>query len=572
MSSPPRAGLLDWLAAPRADRGLRFRRSDGGWELRSYADLAKAVARRAEELADLEHGSAVALIHDTGPDFIVSFFAVLAAGGTPTPLAPPDRLDDRDSWADRVAQALAAGVSAAVCEERFAAGVRSAALRTGRPCRVLVPEQDGAPDDADVPLRPPAELALLQFTSGSRGARRATRVSWENLEANVAMVRHWVDMRDRVGVSWLPLHHDMGLIGGLLGPVLAQADQGLMRPEQFIRSPLAWLREYDQDGGEIVAMPNFGFDYLARRLKPQHVAGLDLSGVRSVVSGSERIRRETLEAFLRLLIPCGLRPAAMQPGYGLAEATLGVTGVRRGEPVRMVALAPGPIRLGENVPIIASAHLDGAAAEPGDHVWHVSCGAPLEGVMVDIVGDDGRPVPEGHLGEIAVRGPAVALGYAAADDTPSTRFEAGRLLTADAGFRSGGELYVVGRIGDSLQVRGRNLYVEDIEQLLADDIVFPWKRTVVLAGYQDAQATVLIATETGFSGREAQVVELVSTVVGPDAAVRAWLVAPCALEFTSSGKPRRRRMWERVLAGDLKGEVLAESESRAAAAQAGEQR
>src|SRR5207244_1750756 len=124
----------------------------------------------------------------------------------------------------------------------------------------------------------------------------------------------------------------------------------------------------------------------------------------------------------------------------------------------------------------------------------------------------------------AVRGPAVALGYVADDDTPATRFEDGRLLTADAGFRTGGELFVVGRIGDSLQVRGRNLYVEDIEQLLADDIVFPWKRTVVLAGYLGEEATVLIVTETGLGGREADVVELAGTVVGPGVAVRALLV------------------------------------------------
>jgi len=562
------AGLLDWLADPHPGRGLRFRGSDGGWERVPYPDLAGRVARRAAELSDLARGEVVVLMHDTGPEFVSSFFGVLASGGTPAPLAPAAPFGDRDAWLDHVARAFLAGASVALCDERFAEDVRAAALRSGRPCRVVVAEPAGpsrpaAP--AATPPRPRAPLALLQFTSGSGGASRATRVSWENLEADVEMIRRWIRMGTSVGVSWLPLHHDMGLIGALLAPVLAQADQGLMRPEQFIRSPLSWLQEYDQGGGQVMAMPNFGFDYLARRLRPQHVRGLDLSGVEVVVTGSERVRRETLDAFLGLLVPCGLRPSAMQPGYGLAEATLGVTGVPYGRPVPTVAVTPGPIRLGEPVRILRTAHLDGAAPEPGEHVWHVSCGPPLDGVEVNIVAADGTPLPDGHLGEIEVAGPTVALGYVHDAPDASTRFLDGRLRTADAGFRYDGDIYVLGRIGDSMQVRGRNVYVEDIEQVLAEDIVFPWRRTVALAGYLGAEATVLIATESGLGGREHQVVERVGEIVGPGVTVRVIQVPQESLDFTSSGKPRRRLMWERVLAGELSGELLAGSADPVAA-------
>lgn len=555
--SASHAGLLDWVAGPRPDRGLRFRHSDGGWEHVPYPDLAGRVAWRAAELSDLTRGEIVVLMHDTGPEFVASFFGVLAAGGTPAPLAPAAPFGDHDAWLDHVARAFLAGATVALCDERFAEDIRAAVRRSGRPCRIVVPEPGGSQGVPEWTPRPRAPLALLQFTSGSRGASRATRVGWDNLEANIAMIRRWTRMGDSLGVSWLPLHHDMGLIGALLAPVLAQADQGLMRPEQFIRSPLAWLREYDQGGGAVMAMPNFGFDYLARRLRPQHVDGLDLSAVEVVVTGSERVRRETLDAFLGLLVPCGLRPSAMQPGYGLAEATLGVTGVPYGRPVPTVAVTPGPIRLGEPVHVLRTAHLDRTAPEPSEQVWHVSCGPPLDGVEVNIVDADGAPLPEGHLGEIEVTGPTVALGYV--DDTPeaSTRFVDGRLRTADAGFRYGGDIYVLGRIGDSLQVRGRNVYVEDIEQVLADDIVFPWRRTVALAGYLGAEATVLIATESGLGGREHQVVERVGEIVGPGVTVRVVRVPQSSLDFTSSGKPRRRLMWERVLAGELTGEPLA---------------
>jgi acyl-CoA synthetase (AMP-forming)/AMP-acid ligase II len=281
--------------------------------------------------------------------------------------------------------------------------------------------------------------------------------------------------------------------------------------------------------------------------------------VEVVVTGSERVRRETLDAFLGLLVPCGLRPSAMQPGYGLAEATLGVTGVPYGQPVPTVAVTPGPIRLGEPVRILRTAHLDGVAPEPGAHVWHVSCGPPLDGVEVNIVAADGTPLPDGHLGEIEVAGPTVALGYVHDAPDASTRFLDGRLRTADAGFRHDGDIYVLGRIGDSMQVRGRNVYVEDIEQVLAEDIVFPWRRTVALAGYLGDEATVLIATESGLGGREHQVVERVGEIVGSDVTVRVIQVPQSSLEFTSSGKPRRRLMWERVLAGELTGEPLAGS-------------
>lgn len=560
-----RTGLLDWTADPRPDRGLRFRRADGEWERVPYTDLAGRVARRAAELS-LTPGEVVVLMHDTGPEFVASFFGVLAAGGTPAPLAPAVPFGDRDAWLDHVARAFHAGATAALCDERFAGDVHAAVGRSGRTCRIVVPEPTGPREWTPgwTPPRERAPLALLQFTSGSRGASRATRVGWDNLEANIAMIRSWTRMGDAVGVSWLPLHHDMGLIGGLLAPVLAQADQGLMRPEHFIRSPLSWLREYDQGGGQVMAMPNFGFDYLARRLRPRHVEGLDLSGVEVVVTGSERVRRETLDAFLDLLVPCGLRPAAMQPGYGLAEATLGVTGVPHGEPVPMVAVTPGPIRLGDPVRVLRTAYLDGVAPEPADHVWHVSCGAPHDGIEVTIVDADGAPLPDGHLGEIEVAGPTVALGYVGDAPGGSTRFVAGRLRTADAGFRYDGGIYVLGRIGDSIQVRGRNVYVEDIEQVLADDIVFPWKRTVALAGYLGAEATVLIATESGLGGRERQVVERVGEIVGPDVTVRVIQVPQGTLDFTSSGKPRRRLMWERVLTGELSGELLAASADPAA--------
>ena len=550
-------GLLDWVTAP-SERELRFLRDDGSWPRHDYAELAAATRAVAAQLLDLglERGERVVVLHRTGPNFVASFFGVLLAGGTASPLAPPIALGSGNDWTEDAARVIqAAGARFVLADEDLTAAAQTAAQATegaGQVARVLVPALDRVGLAEPMPR---AELALLQFTSGSRGPSRGVRVSWENLEANLGMIHRWVGEGQTGGASWLPLYHDMGLVGGLLVPVVYQMGQGLLTPEQFITTPLRWLAEFGERAGEIMVMPNFGFDYVVRRIPPEKIAHMDFSSVKVVITGAERIRPASLAAFAKLLGPRGFRVEALQPAYGLAEATLAVTGVGLGQVPWATAIACGPVEIGQPVAITHRGLLTGFTEEDGE-LWHISCGRPLDGTDVEIVDDLGEVLPEGHLGEIAVTGPAVAQGYTSEDRDASTRFEGRRLFTGDAGFLDGGELFVLGRIGDSLQVRGRNVYVEDIEHALSEEGLFAWHRMAAVAGYLDDAPTVCLLTEAG--GRDVQrVVQLIAAQVGTGVAVRVLRVPRKTIELTSSGKPRRRRMWQRILSGALTGDLLA---------------
>lgn len=548
------AGLLDWLDAPSESTGLRFLAEDGTWETVSYAALAGHVRATARDLRDrgLTTGQAVVILRRTGPGFAAAFFGTLAGGGTPAPLAPPAALGGGRRWREHAAHVIAESGAALVLADPDLAGTATAVAGPGR--AVLAPSTAA---DAPPGSWPPAETALLQFTSGSRGKVRGVRVSRGNLEANIAMIgRRWAGRSAGTGVPWLPLHHDLGLVFGLLTPVVRGEPVALMRPEQFVQNPLRWLREHHARPGMVMLMPNFGLEYVVRRVRPERLAGLDLSGVEAVVTGAERVRLDTAAAFLDLLAPCGLRPSALRPAYGLAEATLGVTCAPLGRVAPAVAVAPGPLRMGEPLPLLGSAEVS-RRAPAGPGVWHVGCGTPLDGLTVRIVDDAGRPVPDGSLGEITVSGPSVALGHTSAQEDPATRFEDGVLHTGDAGFMTGGELYVVGRIGDSLQVRGRNVYVEELEAALAEEGLLARRRTAVLAGYLDDDPVVCVLTAAPSAEG---VAACLAPLVGPDVSVRVVRVRAAAIELTSSGKPRRRSMWRKLLAGEIDGPLLSSSE------------
>ncbi|MQY03730.1 AMP-binding protein [Actinomadura macrotermitis] len=565
-------GLLDWVHDPVPGRLLRFLQDDGSWTEYSYTGLAGRVRGLAARLTDagLDRDDTVVIAHRTGPDFVVSFFGVLLAGGTVSPLAPPVALGTAASWRAHAAHVIGtAGARFALADADLAdetaaaaADAANAADAAGTACQVLVPDDR---EEGPAQALPPARTALLQFTSGSRGPTRGVRVSWANLEANLAMIHEWIGGGSESGASWLPLYHDMGLVGGLLVPVVYQMNQGLTRPEQFIMTPLRWLERFGRHGGEIMVMPNFGFDFVVRRVRPEALEGMDFSSVRVVITGAERIRPASLQAFAALLRPHGFDPRTLQPAYGLAEATLAVSGNGLGEAPRVVAVAPGPLRIGDTVVPVHTGTLDDFAAHPGQAdgadggglLWHVGCGRPLSGTTVEIVDDLGQALPEGRVGEIAVAGPAIAQGYAREDRDASTRFEDGRLLTSDAGFFLDGELYVLGRIGDSLQVRGRNIYVEDLEQALAEEGLFSWHRMAVLAGFAGDVPTVCVVSEV--AADSAAVLAVLQPIVGAEVDVRVVRVPKRGIEMTSSGKPRRRLMWQRLLAGELGGEPAVEA-------------
>ncbi|MEU5904133.1 AMP-binding protein [Micromonospora sp. NPDC047467] len=522
-------GPLGWLDRPDERRGIRFAEPDGSWRLWSYTELADLVRRYAGALrgAGVGAGDVVSIVETTGPRFVGLLFGTMLAGAAASPVAPPPPFGDRARWAEHLRGVLRASAPRLVVHDPALALVAEVCAGAGVPAYDSVGLLADAADGRRASTPGPDGLALVQFTSGSSGRVRGVRVPHAALAATVAGIQRWLRMTpDDPTASWLPVHHDMGLVGCLLAPVATGSDLWLMSPGDFVRRPLRYLECFGRRGARLTAMPAFGLDHIVRRVPPEALVGMDFSAWRAVIVGAERIRPALLAEFARFAAPHGLRREALLPAYGLAEATLSVTGV--------------PLDTGWRT----------ATVEQGEVV---GCGRPLAGARVTVVDDDGRAVPDGMVGEIVVRGPSVAADYlpAAGDDTASgTRLVDGEVHTGDAGFVADGELFVLGRLGDGVKVRGRMLLAEDVEAAAVSACGAPVGRITALLGQvgDEPRVVLLLARpEPGWLPAACAAAEVAAEGVPVEAVV----VPVGAVARTSSGKPRRRLMWQDYLAGRL---------------------
>jgi len=544
--------ILGWLEDPRSDTGLDFARDDGTWERVSYAQLAGQVHATATWIAsERAPGPApVVIVLPTGPRFPAVFYGVQLAGATPCPLAPPMSLQSTESYVAYLATLLrTAQPSLVVTDETRQPVVEQALCSAQLPARARVVPPLAAAGGSE--RRPPAALALLQFTSGSTGRPRGGRVTWANLAANASIVRAWAQPRpDDLGVTFLPLFHDLGLIGTLLVSTSIGGQVRVMAPEQFVTDPLRWLSCFGRDGASVGGSPTFGFAYARRRIRDEALAGMDFSRWRMAMVGAERVDPAIIADFLAWLRPYGLRTSVFAPAYGLAEATLAVSACRLGEVARCVQPAWEGLRDGAPVELASTAQVDDRAQIGDGSGWLVSAGCPLPGVAVTSVATDGRPLPDGHLGELFVESPSIVDGYVGGARSGHTRFERGGLMTGDAGFVLDGEVFVCGRIGDSLNVRGRKVYAEDLEARLTCVPGIGMGRCVVLAGAtgECEQVAVLVQGRPGDWVVPAR--RALQAIVGSEVRIDLFAVPRRTLLRTSSGKPRRRVMWQGYVAGN----------------------
>ncbi|MEU7960551.1 AMP-binding protein [Micromonospora humida] len=567
--------LTGWLTEPRTGHGLRVATDDAGWARHDFPSLAAAALDVAGLLrgTGLRRGEVVSLLLVSPETFLAGFFGTLAAGGVVNPMPPPAGLGAGAAYPEQLTHLMrVAGTRTVLVDPHLAGTARSAAAAAGLAVTVLTVAGPDQPGDAgpgrpvapaaDDP-QPPAgdEVALVQFTSGSSGHPRAVAIRADNLLANVTAIRRWLDMDAAdVTATWLPTYHDMGLIGCTLAPVLNQSDILAMRPDQFIRSPRRWLSCFGEQGATLTAAPTFGYAYAARRIGPDELAGMDFSGWRAAIVGAERVSRHTLESFAALLGPYGFRTRTFLPAYGLAENTLVATGLHLAPPPVALRVA-GELRPGEPVEVTA---VEEVGTDPSaDDDWLVGCGDARDGVAVTVVDDEGRTLPPDVVGEIALTGRSVAAGYHG-PAAPDAAFAEGRLRTGDHGFLHDGQLFVLGRAGDSLKVRGRNLYAEDLEARLAGVDGLSPERVVVLAG-SAGHTPVLHALIRQRPGPwAAEVARILGREGGPGVRIRVLSVPAPAVARTTSGKPRRRPMFRAATDGTLPGEVLYDSAEPAA--------
>jgi acyl-CoA synthetase (AMP-forming)/AMP-acid ligase II len=525
---------LSWLEDPSDDSGLSWFAPDGDWRYLSYVELAEKCHRIAGALvsAGVRRNDRVAVIPRSAPDFVATFFGVLHAGATVSAIAPPQAL--QSGYAEHVTATLSALQPAVLVADQ---SIRDhlTGLR-GLPAMVPVwTPEELAEEGARHPGRTPADTALIQFTSGTGGRPRGVRIPFQALEANAAAIRNWLRAgRDDEWASWLPVHHDMGLIGCMVTPVVGGNGLWLLRPKDFVRDPMNYLRCFGSGSATITATPGFGLDHILRRVDTAALDGLDFSGWRAIVVGAERVDPDTLRRFHRLLEPHGLRGRALLPAYGLAEATLAVTGVPVGR-----GWVDTEVR--QDAPVIG-------LPVGGRGLRVVGCGHPVGDTSVRVVDEVGMPLPDGHLGEIEVRGGSVGAGYLD-DSAAASTLCAGALRTGDAGFLRDGELYVLGRLGDRVKVRGRSIFAEDVELALKQTGVPAHRQAVVLGERRGAPVAVAVleAPEDEWLLRARQVLR--AACAGMAAVV---IAAPVGtIPRTSSGKRMRRELWRAFMTGTL---------------------
>jgi acyl-CoA synthetase (AMP-forming)/AMP-acid ligase II len=398
-----------------------------------YPELARRARATAAKF-DSAPGQIVFLQLPNSQTLVECLLGAIIAGLVPCCLAPPRALGGIETFQGRMQLLMRAFPNSQLVTREdvgSAAGVPYA----------LPPDVSLDDPLAPLPDIDPEALAFVQLTSGSTRQPKAVRISHRALVSNVQAFcecAHRSSDEPEAIVSWLPLYHDMGLVGNLFSGLFLRNQLHLMTPDAFLARPLSWLRIISDAGEPVVATaPNFAYQECVRRITPEQVETLDLSRWNLAGCGAERVRSETLDAFATHFEPAGFSRKAFVPCYGMAESTLAVT-----------------FGAGDRIP-------------PRDD-GHVSCGRPIPGTQLVIRDPEGNPLPDGDQGEITVTGPSLCSGYAGSDQASPIRD--GWLYTGDRGYVRDGELYVTGRYDDLIIVEGVNIDPDEFEAI-ADDVV-----------------------------------------------------------------------------------------------------
>ncbi|MEM7581908.1 MAG: amino acid adenylation domain-containing protein [Acidobacteriota bacterium] len=532
----------------------------------TYGDLdsaARAIAARLQELT--APGDRALLLYPAGLDFVAAFFGCLYANVIAVPAYPPrrHRVQQRLRSIVEDCQPTVCLTTGSVAERATVLSEQSTALAAARWLATdHLPEAattgDWAPTDPG-----PVTPAFLQYTSGSTGDPKGVIVSHANLLHNEEMIHRAFGMTsESVVVGWLPLYHDMGLIGNVLQPLYAGGRCVLMSPMAFLQKPLRWLTAIDRYRGTTSGGPNFAYELCADRVSAHELEELDLSCWKVAFNGAEPVRASTLDRFATTFAPCGFNRQAFYPCYGLAETTLFVTGGEPGQGAVVDAFDTGEL---ENHRAAKSDESDDGARQL------VGSGRAWLGQDVAIVSDRKR-LDEGRIGEIWVAGPSVAGGYWQRPERTHADFEARLdrdpeagpfLRTGDLGFLRDGELFVTGRLKDLIILRGRNLYPHDLELTASAShpSLRPGNAIAFAVDDQDKESLVLVLEVERRVVREKDPAVCESLVAAVRRAIAAEheaavgtvvLIYPGTLPKTSSGKVRRRACRQQYLAGELR--------------------
>jgi amino acid adenylation domain-containing protein len=431
-----------------------------------YTTLDQHVRALAAILQDrFSAGERALLLMENDEHYVIGFFACLYAGLIAVPVFPPEMVRERHLArllaiaADAEARCILTTseimpLIARTAVEQFSSYATVLTVDTVK-CDNASAWREYFPKEGDI--------AFLQYTSGSTSTPKGVMVSHGSLMTNARVFEEGMSINaNDIFVSWLPLYHDMGLIGGLLQPIHRGIPVVLMTPRFFIERPVRWLKAISHYRATVSGAPNFAFQLCADRVSDAQLQALDLSSWRVAFSGAEPVRRETMRAFIERFAPAGFPPGTIYPCYGLAEATLFVTGGTRGDGMEAHCFS---------TPMLGQGRV--GVAEQGTSL--VACGVPASGHAVRVVDPETYvQLPDGTIGEIWTDGASLACGYWRRPEETAETFvsrEGGRWLrTGDLGFMHDGQLYIAGRRKDLIIIRGQNVYPQDLEQVVEDEV------------------------------------------------------------------------------------------------------
>lgn len=573
--------LLEQRADEDPGRGFYVRDRRGAQEFRTLSQLASSAHRIAYALADrgVESGDPVLVAQPTGFDFLSTFFGLQALGAVPIPLEWSQQDDPFGGWS-KLARwrriALRYDAQVLICGQL---GNRSETGWSGiwppHPLEIVTDVKallDGVSGRVEAPVHKadPDDIAYIQSTSGTTGAPRGVKLTHRGILTSVEAIGRRIEVRDDdVLVSWLPLDNIMGLVGVVffalhwgIRPVLMHADCFLDRPED-------WFWAIAEHRATLSLAPNFAFNYCVRRCNASKLEGLDLSSWRIAMNGSEPVRAQHIQAFARRFHSHGFDDHVIMPVYGLSEATLGVTFHPAREPIRIDGINRCDLetrgRANELPP-------EGADA-PSERMHVVSVGRALDGIDLRIVDDDGEPVDDRIVGEIAIRGPNIMAGYVDStirdEDPQPTTIDDGWLLTGDLGYLADGDLFFVTRASDRMMLSSGRMVVPEEVELFVDAIdgvrtgstaVFGAPESVVEArddadGQPDREDEIVVVFEVQSGADSGELEAAIRSVLDTHLDLRPVTVVDLpvrSIPKTPTGKVRRhhcRRLMEQGLLG-----------------------
>ncbi len=553
--------VLDWHVQHNPDRmHINIVGDDRELQSLTYQQLWQGAQKVAAGLQQqgLQSGDTVAIMLPTGRDYFFSFFGILLTGAVPVPIYPPVRrsqLEDHLQRHNGILNNCVASLLITMPEAKVVARLLKSQVLSLREV-VTVGELTSSSASYIRPSIGSNDIAFLQYTSGSTGNPKGVVLTHANLLANIRAMGKAVEVTpDDVFISWLPLYHDMGLIGAWLGSLYFAMLLVVMSPLSFLSRPKSWLWAIHQYRGTLSASPNFGYEFCLLRLEDEAIEGLDLSSWRLALNGAEPVSPDSIEGFSYRFQALGFKPEAMMPVYGLAESSVG--------------LAFPPLHRGPVIDRVKREDFSQTGlATPAEQLdkkalRFVACGHALSGHAIRIVDVNGKELPERQQGNLQFQGPSVTSGYYQNSKASKTLFDGDWLNSGDLAYVADGDIFITGRNKDVIIRAGRNVYPHEVEEAVGNiegirkgcvvafasqDQHYSTERLVVLAETRETDS-VIKQTLTN------QISEISSDLIGlpPDEVI---LAPPHTVLKTSSGKVRRsacRELYEQNQLGQAPG-------------------